>query len=58
MYTISQFAELLKLSIDTLRYYEKEGLIKPQRNPQNQRVYSTADVAWMEFILRLKQTAN
>ena len=29
MYSISQFAERLGISADTLRYYEKEGLLAP-----------------------------
>ncbi|KAF1298444.1 MerR family transcriptional regulator [Enterococcus sp. JM4C] len=55
-YSIGEFSKVIDLSIDTLRYYEKEGLIKPERNSTNQRVYSEADIAWMEFIKKLKLT--
>ncbi|KAF1305070.1 MerR family transcriptional regulator [Candidatus Enterococcus willemsii] len=54
-YTIGEFARLTGLSIDTLRYYEKEALIKPERNTRNQRVFTEKDVQWVRFILRLKQ---
>lgn len=37
-YTIGQFAQLVSLSIDTLRFYEKEGLIIPKRDYKNHRV--------------------
>lgn len=43
------------LSIDTLRYYEKLGLIYPERNEANKRVYSEKDIEWLKFIIRLKE---
>ncbi|WP_232505385.1 MerR family transcriptional regulator [Erysipelothrix larvae] len=54
-YSIGAFSKKVNLSIDTLRYYEKEKLILPKRNESNRRVYSESDVAWIEFIMRLKQ---
>ena len=56
MFTISQFAERLGISADTLRYYEKEGLLAPQRNASGYRVYSGRDEAWFGFVKRLKDT--
>ncbi|MFX3619178.1 MAG: MerR family transcriptional regulator [Sporolactobacillus sp.] len=55
--SIGEFAKRTGLSIDTLRYYEKEGLIHPQRSANNRRIYSEIDETWMNFILRLKATA-
>ncbi|WP_297079443.1 MerR family transcriptional regulator [uncultured Enterococcus sp.] len=55
-YTIGQFAQLVSLSIDTLRFYEKEGLIIPKRDYKNHRVFNEQDVTWINFIKRLKQT--
>lgn len=55
-YTIGQFAQLVSLSIDTLRFYEKEGLIIPKRDYKNHRVFDEQDVTWINFIKRLKQT--
>ena len=40
----------------TLRYYEHEGLITPERNSSNCRCYSDKDLTWIEFIKRLKDT--
>ncbi len=41
----------------TLRYYERAGLIRPvARNSGNQRRYSAADVEWVKFLLRLRET--
>jgi DNA-binding transcriptional MerR regulator len=57
VYSIGEFSKLTGLSIDTLRYYEKEKLIHPGRNRSNQRQYVEKDKAWMDFILRLKETA-
>ena len=41
----------------TLRYYERAELIRPvARNSGNQRRYSSADVEWVKFLLRLRET--
>ena len=56
MYHIQAFAALTGLSADTLRYYEKEGLLAPTRDSNGYRVYSERDAAWLAFILRLKET--
>ena len=43
-YTIKQTAELYRISIDTLRYYEEIGLVVPRRNPDNgYRLYGSQD---------------
>ncbi|MFT8348568.1 MerR family transcriptional regulator [Clostridium saccharoperbutylacetonicum] len=55
-YSIGEFSKLTNLSIDTLRYYEKEGLITPDRKENGRRCYSEKDVTWIEFIKRLKET--
>lgn len=55
--TIAQVGERTGLSPDTLRYYEKAGLIEGVgRTTGNQRRYATSDLAWLEFLLRLKET--
>ncbi|MDY0838167.1 MerR family transcriptional regulator [Lacticaseibacillus paracasei] len=55
-YPISKFSKMVSLSIDTLRYYEKERLIIPARDQNNRRTYSEADQRWIAFIKRLKAT--
>ncbi len=55
--TIAEVSERTKLSTDTLRYYEKAGLIeRVGRTTGNQRRYASADLAWLEFLLRLRET--
>ncbi|SDG27759.1 DNA-binding transcriptional regulator, MerR family [Sinosporangium album] len=55
--TIAQVAERTGLSHDTLRYYERAGLIeRVGRTTGNQRRYAAADLAWLEFLLRLRET--
>jgi DNA-binding transcriptional MerR regulator len=45
------------LSPDALRYYEKIGVLRPVARAANgHRHYSQDDVAWIEFVLRLKHT--
>lgn len=55
-YSIGEFSKITQLGIHTLRYYEKENLIKPQRTASNKRCYTENDVKWVEFIIRLKKT--
>ena len=55
-YSIGDFSKLTGLGIHTLRYYEQEGLIAPERNSSNRRCYSDKDLIWIEFIKRLKDT--
>lgn len=55
-YCIGEFSLLTGLGIHTLRYYEREGLITPERNSANRRRYSDKDRIWIEFIKRLKDT--
>ncbi len=48
---ISQVSKKYGLSVDTLRYYEKEGLIPPvHRNESGLRDYTEQDCGWVEFI--------
>lgn len=53
---IRQFADRVGLTVDTLRYYEKEGLVRPERDGSGYRRYTQRDIDWMGFILRLKAT--
>lgn len=55
-YSIGEFSKITNLSIDTLRYYEKEDLITPERKENGRRYYSEKDVTWIAFIKRLKET--
>ena len=56
MYTISEVSKLLAITTYTLRYYEKEGIVAPIRNANGERVYEDTHLAWLRFVLRLKQT--
>ncbi len=55
-YYIGEFSKKFGISIDTLRYYEKIGLIYPERDNVNKRIYSEKDIEWLKFIIRLKET--
>ncbi len=52
-YMISAVAELYKLHPQTLRLYERVGLLKPSRSEGNTRLYTDADLARLEIILTL-----
>ena len=52
-YMISAVAELYKLHPQTLRLYERVGLLKPSRSQGNTRLYTDADLGRLEGILTL-----
>ncbi|MBD8520726.1 MerR family transcriptional regulator [Lysinibacillus sp. FSL R7-0073] len=52
---IKQFAEKFQLSTDTVRYYEKEGLLHPQKLNNGYREYDGTCEQTMKFILVLRQ---
>lgn len=56
--TISAAAEASGLSVDTLRYYEKEGLTlhRPGRSSSGQRRYTQENVAWLGTLVMLRRT--
>lgn len=49
LYTIGIVAELIGITDQTLRLYEKQGLIKPARRNKN-RYYSENDIKWLTCI--------
>ncbi len=51
-YHIGEVADFLDITADTIRYYEKEGIIHPQKNPENgYREYRFADISRLSDIL-------
>src|SRR5688572_33130114 len=52
-YTISAVAEMFDIHPQTLRLYEREGLLKPSRSVGNTRLYSDEDLERLEIILSL-----
>ncbi|MBX3290230.1 MAG: helix-turn-helix transcriptional regulator [Acidobacteria bacterium] len=52
-YTISAVAELYDIHPQTLRMYEREGLLKPSRSEGNTRLYEDSDLERLEVILAL-----
>src|SRR5260370_15120959 len=52
-YMISAVAELYKLHPQTLRLYERVGLLKPSRSQGNTRLYTDNDLERLDVILTL-----
>jgi MerR family transcriptional regulator/heat shock protein HspR len=52
-YTISAVAEMYDIHPQTLRLYEREGLLLPSRSEGNTRLYTDEDLERLEFILNL-----
>jgi MerR family transcriptional regulator, heat shock protein HspR len=52
-YMISSVAEMYGIHPQTLRLYEREGLLKPSRTEGNTRLYTDGDLERLEIILSL-----
>jgi len=53
VYLISVVAKVLNIHPQTLRQYEREGLVEPSRTQGRKRLYSQRDIARNKLILRL-----
>jgi DNA-binding transcriptional MerR regulator len=55
--TVQQSAQKTGLSVHTLRYYERLGLIPSVRRAENgHRRYTDDDIGWLEFVKCLRST--
>jgi DNA-binding transcriptional MerR regulator len=56
-FSIQQVAQRTGLSIDTLRYYERIGLLEPvSRASSGHRRYQQKDIDWISLVLNLRET--
>jgi DNA-binding transcriptional MerR regulator len=56
-FSIQQVAQRTGLSIDTLRYYERIGLLEPvNRASSGHRRYGQRDLEWIGLLIDLKET--
>ncbi|EGL8222315.1 MerR family transcriptional regulator [Listeria monocytogenes] len=52
---IKQAADMFGLTVDTLRYYERVGVIPPvHRNESGYRDYKTSDLNWIYLVKNLR----
>lgn len=58
-FSISDVAERTGLTTHTLRYYEREGLmlVPVDRASSTHRRYNDSDVAWVQFLTKLRSTS-
>ena len=55
VFTIGVLSERSGVNIETIRYYERAGLLqKPARSPGGYRLYRTVDVTRLSFIRRAR----
>lgn len=55
--TIKQVSDATGLSVHTLRYYERIGLIHPiDRADNTHRRYTEDDIGWINFLMKLRAT--
>ena len=55
VYMISAVAEIYGVHPQTLRLYEREGLLRPSRTDGNTRVYTDEDLERLQTILNLRE---
>lgn len=56
-YTMQNVIEMKKITANTLRFYEKEGLLKNvQRDHNNRRIYDENNLEWIACIQGLRRT--
>lgn len=56
-HSIAVAADITGCSIDTLRYYERAGVVPTiARSASGQRLYSDDDLGWVAFVRRLRAT--
>jgi len=57
IFTIQQISNITGLSVHTLRYYEKIGLLnRVDRDVNGYRQYMESDISWINFLIRLRVT--
>lgn len=57
IFTIQQISKMTGLTVHTLRYYEKIGLLNEvNRDINGYRQYSESDISWINFLIRLRIT--
>lgn len=54
-YTIGEICKIYNIGPDSLRYYEKKGLIKPQRKNNGYRIYSLEEIWRLNLIKDLRK---
>jgi DNA-binding transcriptional MerR regulator len=54
--TVGEAAREAGVSVDTLRYYEREQLLSAGRTPSGHRRYSEADLDWIAVLTCLRDT--
>jgi DNA-binding transcriptional MerR regulator len=55
-YTISEIAEMMNVSVHTIRYYDKEGLLPDIERVNGRRVFTEKDFGWLKVLNCLKNT--
>ncbi len=55
MKSIGQASKLSGVGIETIRYYEREGIVpKPNRSPNGRRIYDSEGIARLRFVRRCR----
>ncbi len=55
-YTIQEASEITGISVHTLRFYERIGLLHIARAENRHRRYSDTDLGWIRFVMLLRAT--
>lgn len=55
-YTISEIAEKMGVSVHTIRYYDKEGLLPNVKRINGRRVFEDTDFSWLRVLNCMRNT--
>lgn len=55
-YSISEIAQMMGVSVHTLRFYDKEGLLPFLKRVNGRRVFQDSDLEWLRILTCLKNT--
>lgn len=54
--TVNEIAQQLKITVDTVRYYTRNGFLQPKKNPSNgYKIYTKEDSERLRFIVNARQ---
>ena len=57
MYTVKEVADILGVSVHTVRYYDDQGLIPgTKRDSYNQRIFDDMELEWLFVSISLRDT--
>jgi len=55
IYKVGKVSDMLGITTRTIRYYEEEGLLKPERTEKGTRIYKSADIERLRLVTQMTE---